>query len=158
MAYDKCVGYEGFECPVIKTGGERRYARCKSCAKKGNTNGAALKGRTKSPEHRANISSGKTGITRSPEHCRNLSLAHGGNGDVENRLYHGLGRWTRLVKERDGRCTMCGTVENLEAHHIISKTTRPELATVLENGLTLCAGCHRTEPWAVHKQSFNFFP
>jgi hypothetical protein len=47
---------------------------------------------------------------------------------------------------------MCGTVENLEAHHIVPKAVRPDLCAVLENGLTLCTGCHRTEPWAVHRQ------
>jgi 5-methylcytosine-specific restriction endonuclease McrA len=141
MAYDACV-----DCGEAKPGRQRRYARCSSCV---------AKSRTYSPEARAKIGAASLGRTKSPETRAKMSLAQGGDGDVENRRYPGVRRWTRLVKERDGRCTMCGTVENLEAHHIISKATRPELATVLENGLTLCAGCHRTEPWAIHKTSFN---
>ena len=123
-------------------------------ALKGNTNAAGGKGRTHSSETKAKIGAAFKGKIASLEARQVMSLAQGGDGDVLNRKFPGIRRWTRLVKERDGRCTMCGTVENLEAHHIIPKATRPELATVLENGLTLCAGCHRTEPWAIHKQSF----
>ena len=65
-------------------------------------------------------------------------------------------RWMDSVKERDGRCLDCGSIENLESHHKI------ELAVLLEehgitnrddarqceelwnidNGETLCQRCH----------------
>ena len=134
MKYYSCT-----DCGIEKTGSTQRSARCKSCSKKGNT--AWTRGKLRGPQ--------------SPNHRKNVSLGKGGCGDVENRLYSGIGRWTRLVKERDGCCTMCGTVKELEAHHIVPKATRPDLCAVLENGITLCIGCHRTEPWAIHKQENN---
>lgn len=174
MAYDKCVGYEGFECPEVKTGQQRRTARCRSCANNAHSlkmtgrtahnkgKPSSLKGKPLSPatiEKLRAAAIGNTNGAGTPSIAtrRAISIALGGDGDVENRRYPGWARWTYLVKERDGRCTMCGTVENLEAHHIIPKAVRPDLCAVLENGLTLCAGCHRTEPWAIHKTSFNSF-
>jgi len=138
---------------------------------------AANLGKTISPQHREKLRDANLGKTHSPatkeklraaklgkvygpyslEARKNMSLGKGGDGDLENRRYPGLNRWTRLVKERDGRCTMCGTTQELEAHHIIPKASHPKLATVLENGITLCAGCHRLETWAIHKTDILIF-
>lgn len=65
-------------------------------------------------------------------------------------------KWAKSVRERDGRCTVCGTTDNLEAHHI-----EPFAALVhahrlhdtdaargcaplwdVSNGETLCQRCH----------------
>ena len=50
--------------------------------------------------------------------------------------------WARKVLDRDKKCMKCGSVEYLEAHHIISKLVSSELAFEVSNGLTLCHTCH----------------
>ncbi len=52
-------------------------------------------------------------------------------------------RLAREVLTRDGwRCQDCGTSQNLQVHHLRS---RSELGDDAEGNLiTLCAGCHRT--------------
>lgn len=65
-------------------------------------------------------------------------------------------KWMDAVKERDGKCTICGTIENLESHHIIpleelvrrNGIINREQARVcaelwdLSNGQTLCRKHH----------------
>ena len=68
-------------------------------------------------------------------------------------------KWTDAVKDSDGQCLRCGSIENLESHHVISlselitlhniKNTddarkTPELWN-LDNGQTLCRRCHYAE-------------
>ena len=53
--------------------------------------------------------------------------------------------WSRAVKDRDGRCMKCGSIENLHAHHIKPKSIYPDLILDIDNGLTLCYGCHKSE-------------
>ncbi len=53
--------------------------------------------------------------------------------------------WAKQVKDRDGKCAHCGTTDNLHAHHIKSRAEYPELINNLDNGMTLCYGCHRKE-------------
>jgi 5-methylcytosine-specific restriction endonuclease McrA len=50
--------------------------------------------------------------------------------------------WSRRVRERDGRCLLCGATKNLVAHHIKPKRTHPELRNDDGNGITLCRECH----------------
>lgn len=64
--------------------------------------------------------------------------------------------WQRAIKKRDGKCQECGSVSNLEAHHINpikaiieanNITNRDEARECLElwdleNGITLCRKCH----------------
>ena len=69
-------------------------------------------------------------------------------------------KWMEAVKERDGKCVRCSSVEVLEAHHkvslvvlikTLSSTSRDDArqnASVLwniENGETLCQDCHYKE-------------
>ena len=55
-----------------------------------------------------------------------------------------LAKWAKAVKERDGnKCKVCGSTENLNSHHIETKAGVPELATDVDNGITLCRVCHR---------------
>ncbi len=50
-------------------------------------------------------------------------------------------RLVRQVLARDGwRCQDCGTSQNLQVHHLQSRS-RPG-GDVEENLITLCAGCH----------------
>lgn len=51
--------------------------------------------------------------------------------------------WASLVKERDKKCTECGSVYDLHAHHVKSYKSHPELRNDVNNGITLCGGCHR---------------
>ena len=73
--------------------------------------------------------------------------------------------WSDRVKARDGACTVCGSTENLEAHHITSfadmlrehgVTSRDAARDCLAlwdlaNGVTLCAAHH----YASHGRDFN---
>jgi hypothetical protein len=54
-----------------------------------------------------------------------------------------LQEWSKAVKERDGRCMECGSLEHLHAHHVLPKSTNPELRLEVSNGRTLCYGCHK---------------
>jgi hypothetical protein len=51
--------------------------------------------------------------------------------------------WARMVKLRDKVCTQCGATEDLHAHHIKPYKEFPELKYDINNGVTLCAHCHR---------------
>lgn len=51
--------------------------------------------------------------------------------------------WAALVKERDKKCTVCGSVYDLHAHHIKPYKNHPELRLDVNNGTTLCGSCHR---------------
>ena len=52
--------------------------------------------------------------------------------------------WRKNVYERDNYiCQICGQVgKTLNAHHLESYASNPELRTVLENGETMCKECH----------------
>ena len=146
MPYDKCAGYEGFECPVVKTGyHQRRSARCASCAQKGHTRG---KGTTLSSEHREKISAAQLGKPNSLEARKNISLAQGGDGDILNRKYPGLQAWTRRNKAKTPFCEWCYSEDRLEAHHILPKAKFPQYATDDNNCRVMCQPCHST----CHKQ------
>jgi hypothetical protein len=50
-------------------------------------------------------------------------------------------RWARRVK-RVGKCYICGSTSQLQAHHLNDKTTYPHLAYRVSNGVCLCRECH----------------
>lgn len=51
--------------------------------------------------------------------------------------------WKLAVLHRDNyTCRICGSKEQLHAHHINSWAEFPEDRFILENGLTLCSSCH----------------
>ena len=56
-----------------------------------------------------------------------------------------LARWKKAVKARDVSCVKCGEENHLHAHHIKEFSSHPELATDIENGITLCEICHSKE-------------
>lgn len=59
--------------------------------------------------------------------------------------------WADSVKARDSKCVVCGSTHKLEAHHIVPKLQNPSLARDLDNGISLCAKCHREGEGAIHK-------
>ena len=64
--------------------------------------------------------------------------------------------WSKLVRERDGMCMYCRGTENLNAHHIFSRSnysTRWDL----ENGICLDAKCHTfSSKFSAHKTPTEF--
>lgn len=66
--------------------------------------------------------------------------------NITNRLV-----WSNFVRERDGKCQVCGSTHNLEAHHIKPKSQKPELSIDVNNGITLCHECHIKNENSIHK-------
>ncbi len=51
--------------------------------------------------------------------------------------------WSKTIKKLDNNmCKLCGSIENLNSHHIQPKGDFPELSLFLDNGITLCEECH----------------
>lgn len=51
--------------------------------------------------------------------------------------------WSKYIRTRDRECLMCGSSENLQAHHcIVTKGASNATRYHLNNGITLCYGCH----------------
>lgn len=54
--------------------------------------------------------------------------------------------WRKKCLERDGnKCVACKSVENLCVHHISYWSNDPANRINLDNGITLCNGCHAKE-------------
>lgn len=54
--------------------------------------------------------------------------------------------WSIYIRTRDRKCLMCGSEENLHAHHGIVPRKRGNSTRFLpDNGFTLCARCHMFE-------------
>lgn len=65
-------------------------------------------------------------------------------------------RWMDAVKARDGKCQVCGSVENLESHHIVPLSAMMDKHGIMDtdsardcppmwdisNGMTVCTRCH----------------
>ena len=63
--------------------------------------------------------------------------------------------WSKKVREI-GYCLHCGRTENLNACHIIPREIRA-FRHDLENGICLCAKCHKfSYQFSNHKNSFAF--
>ena len=60
------------------------------------------------------------------------------------------------VRWRDRRCQICGSKERLQAHHIRDKTTYPDEAYDLENGIALCSATKK-DGHACHVRFHNWF-
>lgn len=68
-----------------------------------------------------------------------------------------LKEWADAVKVRDGhKCVMCGATESLSAHHIMRKRLWTDFKLDLENGVTLCKGCHLFRRTSAHLGEFFF--
>ena len=63
--------------------------------------------------------------------------------------------WSQCVRLRDKKCIVCGSTENLQAHHCFVRAAL-SLRTrfIPENGVTLCYRCHLIE---IHKNGEKRF-
>ena len=63
---------------------------------------------------------------------------------IKNReeMTPGYSDWRKEVLIRDEVCQCCGLDKHLQVHHLFGYKEHPELATVEENGVTLCKFCH----------------
>lgn len=52
-------------------------------------------------------------------------------------------------------CKLCGSTQNIQAHHIVSRKQQPALINCKLNLVNLCANCHVLAPNAVHKNGFK---
>lgn len=82
-----------------------------------------------------------------------MSIAHGGNGKLKNyRNFHfrqgQLTYWANKAKKKVPYCEFCFSEDNLEAHHILSKSKFPQYALNFWNFRVLCQPCHKI----CHKQ------
>lgn len=53
-----------------------------------------------------------------------------------------LSIWAEHVLDRDKKCLRCGSTKNLNAHHLLPRSTHPEYALDPDNGIVLCNACH----------------
>lgn len=54
-----------------------------------------------------------------------------------------------VLRLADYKCEICGSEDNLNAHHIQSATLNPMLSNDLDNGMCLCSECHYNK---IHSQ------
>jgi hypothetical protein len=57
--------------------------------------------------------------------------------------------WSKIIRTRDKVCKRCGEPNTLNAHHIYGKSTL-KLRFCLDNGITLCASCHKWATDSIH--------
>jgi len=108
-----------------------------SYSKKGNLDRAIKKGAV----CKSCSKIGKKRPTFSDEHRSKISIGMGGNGKLD-RKYPRHVAWANRVKERDGCCQKCQSIEDLHAHHLIPRALMPQYYDVDANGITLCKSCH----------------
>ena len=107
---------------------------CNSCSKKD---------KPKSAQHAANISASKTGKTRKP-----FSDEHKARMGAGQRAYKKLVRdaYTEMYGDKykfAGKCAKVAEGNFINAHHIVPKCYFMARALDIDNGCTLCTGCHQ---------------
>ena len=66
--------------------------------------------------------------------------------NLKARTNSTLNNWAVRVINHHPFCEICGSKENLEAHHIIPVSHSKRFMYIDTNGMTLCRDCH----WLVH--------
>lgn len=99
-------------------------------------------GKTLSEEHRDKIRQ-----ANSKEKCWNWKGGIYPEIDAQRRRAD-YKHWRKAVFERDNyTCQICNVKGGtLNADHILSYATHPELRTQISNGRTLCVSCHKATP------------
>lgn len=72
-----------------------------------------------------------------------------GGGSPERQRLYASAQWRalrrRLRRRAAGMCEVCGSTDELHAHHIKPWASHPDLRLDLDNLMLLCAPCHRAE-------------
>ena len=67
-------------------------------------------------------------------------------GTVAKRSDRRMRIWRKEVFDRDNhQCVECGSKKNIVAHHILHWSVDPVNRANTDNGITLCADCHKEE-------------
>tara|TARA_R110002126_G_scaffold283628_1_gene432888 strand:- start:421 stop:942 length:522 start_codon:yes stop_codon:yes gene_type:complete len=126
----KCSKQVGHTTAKNRDAYAARGNTCTSCSKKG---------KARSAECRANISAAKKKV------CKAYTELYGEKIEYSKHYFH---KWGIEVKKRDNytckRCNTVGSAKFINAHHIAPSQYFQEYAIDLSNGITLCAGCHRS--------------
>lgn len=66
-------------------------------------------------------------------------------------------KWSKAIHEKfSHKCAICGSIKNLNAHHLITRSV-PEARHDILNGILLCSYCHIfNRRISAHKGSFMF--
>jgi len=117
---------------------------------------ASLKGYRPTAETRAKMSASAKGKVLSDIHRKRIGESQRGEKgnnwqggvSLENHLIRNHAEsklWRKAVFERDNYiCQECGVKGGvLNAHHIKFFSTHKHLRTAIDNGITLCLGCHQ---------------
>ena len=70
---------------------------------------------------------------------------------AKKRNNYAYRQWRACVIARDKVCQLCGSKENLIAHHIKEFALYPLERLNINNGVTLCESCHKS----LHKEKRN---
>ena len=72
--------------------------------------------------------------------CRFIvPVPHIENAGLDRVSMNKRAAWAEEVKQRDGyRCRLCGSMDGIEAHHIVPYDADPDQRFNPENGITLC--------------------
>lgn len=82
------------------------------------------------------------------KYLEKLGLSLGMNTSDVKRV---LMSWKRTVQKRDKTCQVCGSTNNLNAHHVLHRKYYPKLALNINNGILLCKQHHNeTHGWCLN--------
>ena len=63
--------------------------------------------------------------------------------------------WSKEVR-KDGKCEICDSTKNLNAHHLLDKRYYAEYRFEKMNGICLCVRCHKFGKHSAHKNPVWF--
>ena len=67
-----------------------------------------------------------------------------------------LVNWSKSVRDRDKKCSICGSEVYLQAHHILDKRYFKENMYDIGIGILLCVKCHKWGKYAAHTNALFF--
>lgn len=62
--------------------------------------------------------------------------------NLKHRVNTTMAHWAQYIVKRHPFCVICGSTEDIEAHHIIPVSHSARFAYRFTNGITLCRKCH----------------